>query len=162
MYQILFLDKSRKEEVLPGLFQMLAANMSQIAPTGNTLEEDFAAWKEALYPALDRKERQILLIRNAERTIGYFQYYVNEDRFMMEEIQIEKDFQGTGAFQQLYRFLAREIPAEIQWVCAYAHKNNHKSQGILNHLGLEIAGENQSGDCYFYKGDCQKMLDRYR
>ena len=38
-------------------------NMSRIAPTSNPLEEDFEVWKEAVYPALNREERQILLIK---------------------------------------------------------------------------------------------------
>lgn len=64
------LNKAEKEKILPGLFRILAENMSRIAPTSNPLEEDFEVWKEAVYPALNREERQILLIKKNDETLA--------------------------------------------------------------------------------------------
>ena len=35
-------------------------------------------------------------------------------------------------------------------------------QAILEHLGLRITGENQSGKSWHYVGDCREMLNKYR
>ena len=81
---------------------------------------------------------------------------------MMEEIQLDRKYWGSGAFTELYRHLAAFVPDNIQWVEAYSNKRNLKSQGILKHLGLEITGENKKGTSYHFRGDCQKMLSKYR
>ena len=161
-FQFEIMEKADRESILPALFCLLNANMSEIAPTGNTYEEDFRQWKAAVYPALDRPERQIIIIRDEGALAGYFQYYVNSDTFMMEEIQFERRYWGTGLFKQLYEYLARLIPSHIQYAEAYSHKLNLKSQQILRHLGLEITGENKNGNSYHFRGDCQSMLSRYR
>ena len=77
---------------------------------------------------------------------------------MMEEIQLLPEYQGKGVFQKLYKHLAGIVPKNIPYVEAYVHKKNLKSQGILKHLGLDIIGENKSGNSYHYRGDCQKLL----
>ena len=48
------MEKSRKEEILPELFDLLFDNMSVIAPTGNDYETDFNEWYSAVYPAIDK------------------------------------------------------------------------------------------------------------
>ncbi len=156
------MDKADRETILPVLFRLLAGNMRGIAPTGNTYEEDFSMWKSAVYPALDRAERQIILIKDADALAGYFQYYISTDTFIMEEIQFEPRYWGSGLFRKLYEYLAVIVPAHIRFVEAYSQKPNQKSQAILKHLGLEIIGENKSGNSYRFRGDCQKLLDRYR
>lgn len=156
------LNKAEKEKILPGLFRILAENMSRIAPTSNPLEEDFEVWKEAVYPALNREERQILLIKKNDEIIGYCQYYVNEGRFMVEEVQLKREYWGSSAFYELMCFLMKRIPEDTQWIEAYANKNNIRSQKIINRLGMTIVGENKSGTSYFFRGPYQKILRRYQ
>ena len=62
--------------------------MSVIAPTGNTYEQDFQLWQSSVAPALSKQQRQIVLMHSDDEIVGYFQYYVNDNVFMMEEIQI--------------------------------------------------------------------------
>ena len=157
-----FLPKEHAEEYFPALFDILYNNMSKIAPSGMTYEEDFNEWYGAVLPALVNNEpRKIILIYD-DKLIGYFQYYVNETTFMMEEIQFLPGYQGKGIFQKLFARLAEIVPHDIPFVEAYAHKNNSKSQGILDHLGLQVIGENKNGNSYHFRGDCQTMLERYR
>lgn len=54
--------KSDFELLSPFLFQILADNMTKIAPTGNTREEDFNIWKKAVSEALQKSNREIILI----------------------------------------------------------------------------------------------------
>ena len=155
------LSKDKADKVLPSLFRILHSNMSVIAPTGNSYEEDLSVWYNAVAPALEKGARQIILIYDDAEIIGYFQYYVNITTFMMEEIQFKKEYQGTGIFRLLYSYLFEIIPQETLYVEAYAHKQNSKSQNILKHLGLQIVGENTNGNSYRFRGDCQEMLKNY-
>lgn len=155
------LPKSKADNILPSLFRILHSNMSVIAPTGNSYEEDYCLWHDAVAPALEKESRQIILIYDDTEIIGFFQYYTNATTFMMEEIQFSKEYQGTGLFQRLYSFLFEIVPKETLYIEAYAHKQNQKSQGILKHLGMKIIGENKSGNSYHFRGNCHQALKRY-
>ena len=162
MYSVNVMPKMEKEHILPKLFDLLAANMNEIDPTGNTLEQDYQIWKRFMDSGIECPERQILLISAGDSIVGYFQYRLSGTTLFMEEIQIHRDYWGTGAFQSLYRYLARTLPGSLRSVEADVSKKNAKSQAILRHLGLEPVRENSNGRSYHYCGDCQKMLVRYR
>ena len=155
------LDKSRKDVVLPLLFDILHANMSKIAPTGNTYEEDKSFWLSCVSPSLEKEPRRILLIYDGDEIVGFFQYFVNNGLFMMEEIQLRDRYKGTGVFGKLYAYLTRIIPKDTELVEAYANKSNHKSIAVLHHLGLEIVGENKNGISYHFRGRYENILRRY-
>lgn len=161
--RFVYADKTRKETWLPAIFEILYANMSVIAPTECTFEEDYAEWHSHVSPALDKDPRKIVLMYDGESLMGYFQYYVNEGAslFMMEEIQIKAEYHGAGVFRAFYAWLLPRLPRGIQWVEAYAHKQNAKSQGILAHLGLCPVGEGAGSRTDHYRGDFQALLDRY-
>lgn len=138
--------------------------MSIIAPTNNSYEKDFEIWSSYLIPAMQKEQRQIVLMYVGSKLVGYFQYYINSntDSLMMEEIQIIKDFQGVGLFSEFYKWLIKSLPKNIMYVEAYANKKNIKSQGILKHLGLVELGENKNGNSFYYKGKYADVLNRYR
>ena len=161
MIHIRELDKSQKDSVLPLLFAIMHANMSKIAPTGNSYEEDLAFWLSCVSPALEKEPRRILLLYDGDEIAGFFQYFVNNGLFMMEEIQFRDRYQGTGVFSELYAYLIRIIPRDTEFVEAYANKGNHKSIAVLNHLGLEIVGENKNGISYHFRGRYETILRRY-
>ena len=154
-----FVEKNSMEKILPELFRILYGNMSLIAPTGGTFKEDFAVWREYIIPAMQGEQRQIVMMLCDGELAGYFQYDICNDVFMMEEIQIKPEYQGTGLFRELYRWLEDKIPEDITYVEAYSNKNNLKSQGILEKLALERIGENKSGSSYHYRGKCMELWD---
>lgn len=156
-----FMPKEKASEILPGLFAILAENMSVIAPTGNGYEEDLAEFMANVLPAVQKPRRQIIIIRDGEKTAGYFQYFVNETTFMMEEIQFRAEYRGTGLFKRLYSFLVTVIPENTPYVEAYANRKNARSIAILGHLGLEPVGENGSGSCLHFRGEYAKILEKY-
>ena len=155
------LDKSRKNAVLPILFEILHANMSVIAPTGNSYENDLSFWLSCVSPSLEKEPRQILLIYDGDEIVGFFQYFVNNGLFMMEEIQFRDRYKGTGVFGELYAYLTKIIPKDTEFVEAYANKSNHKSIAVLSHLGLEIIGENKNGTSYHFRGRYENILRKY-
>ena len=160
--RIVPLQKSDSDSVLPILFEILHSNMSRIAPTGNSYDEDFSMWMSCIKPALEKAPRQILLLYDNDEIIGYFQYYVNGGIFMMEEIQFRAHCHGSGLFTELYRYLMKTLPENTEYVEAYANKKNAKSIGILTHLGLAVIGENQNGNSYHFRGRYETLLHRYR
>lgn len=151
-----YIDKAKADEILPALFPILYANMDAIAPTGEGYEKDFAEWFGAVRPALDKPARNIVLIRRDGELIGFFQYCVNETTFMMEEIQLVPAACGRGVFEALYAFLRGVVPGTTPFVEAYAHRLNHKSQGILAHLKLSPIGE--ENNCIHYRGSLKEMF----
>ena len=155
------LRKADAASVLPELFDILHSNMSRIAPTGNSYDEDFSMWMSCIKPALEKAPRQILLLYDNDEIIGYFQYYVNDGVFMMEDIQLREQYHGTGIFSQLYRYLVQMLPPETEYVEAYANKKNEKSIAVLIHLGLDIIGENKNGISYHFRGRYENLIRRY-
>ena len=158
-----FLEKPPAPEILDEIFDILAANMRVIAPTGLTYEEDKAQWLSCVPPALEKEARQILMIYDRDELIGFFQYYVTADHaiFMMEEIQFKSIYQGSGLFGELYRFLIPRLPEDIQTVEAYADKRNAKSLSVLEHLGLTVVGENKNGISYHHCGNFARLKEKY-
>lgn len=163
LYNISFeyLNKSDFQIVARVIFNILADNMTVIAPTGNSRAEDFNLWFEAVSDGLRRAERQIILIKDNDNIIGFFQYYTNEDTFIMEEIQFKPEYQGKGVFRALYGFIFSHIREDIEFVEAYASISNSKSIGILEKFGLTNIGLNKNGRSYHFKGRYSDLLKWY-
>lgn len=150
-----FLNKTLFCEYADKIFEILADNMSIIAPTGNTRDEDFKIWYHAISEEIKNDNREIILILENETNniIGFFKYSTTIDTFVMEEIQLCDKFQGSGnIFRDLYSFVLKNICNELMYVEAFADKRNHKSIGILKKLGLKVIGENKNGISFHFKG----------
>lgn len=160
-FRFAYADKSRMGAILPGLFDLLYENMSVIAPSGQTREQDRLEWMGNLLPAMEKEPRQILLLYAGDRLAGYFQYFVNNGLFMMEEIQFAPAFWGSGLFRAMYTWLLPRLPGDITRVEAYADKRNTHSQQILHYLGLSVIGENPSGTCLHFAGEYEELKKRF-
>ena len=147
-----YVNKPDFSAVAGDVFDILADNMTVIAPTGNTREDDYSCWYGCVSDGLKRDERQIILIKDNGNIIGFFQYYTNENTFMMEEIQFKSEYQGKGVFRALYGFVIPHIRDDIEFVEAYASISNSKSIGILEKFGLINTGLNKNGRSYHFKG----------
>lgn len=159
--RIEFLDKAKADSVLPKLFAILHSNMSRIAPTGNTYEQDFEFWIPCIKSDLENEQRQMLLIFSGDELAGFFQYSVNNHVFWMERINFTDPYKGTGIFSELYRYLVKILLADTLYVEALADKRNEKSIAVLKHLGLEIIGENKNGISYHFRGRYENLIRRY-
>lgn len=160
-----YLNKTKFNEYAPYIFGILADNMTKIAPTGNTREEDYKCWYGAVSEGLSRAERQIILITDStsNEIIGFFQYYVNADTFVMEEIQIVSKHQGkNNIFRNLYGFILDGMKKDVEFVEAYANKSNFKSIGILQRLGLSVIGTNKNGNSFHFKGKYTDLIKGYK
>ena len=135
--------------------------MTIIAPTGNTREEDYRLWFEAVRGSIQNENRQMILIKDKEKLVGFFQYNANGDTFMMEEIQFKPEYQGKGIFRELYRFVFANIKKDFNYVEAYANITNQKSIGILEKLGLLNLGLNKNGRSYHFRGAFTDLVKWY-
>lgn len=161
MHRFVFMDKARAAELLPACFAILHGNRNAIASTGDSDEEDFRVWYGNVAPALGKEPRQIVLMYAGEELAGFFQYYVAGGIFMMEEIQLLPAYQGTGLFRAFYTWLLPRLGEDIQWVEAYAHKDNLKSQAVLAHLGLRQRGAVQEGEFLHFRGEYAALRSRF-
>ncbi len=151
------LNKSDSMEILISLFDILHENMSVIAPTGESYEDDKRLWISSIIDALQNPQRNIIVITFEAEIIGFFMCSISGDLFKMEEIQFKPQYQGKGVFKELYFYLFSLIADNVKYVEAFASKQNHKSQGILEHLGLKQVGENHNGRCFRYYGLYEDM-----
>lgn len=156
-----YLPKDAFDRHSRALFEILADNMSLIAPTGNSREDDYRSWYQAVRDGLKASSREIVLISDmdTDHVIGFFQYYTNADTFMMEEIQILRVYQGKQVFRPLYRYVLPKLHDKVRFVEAYADKRNHQSNGILARLGLLVVGENRNGLSWHYRGSYDDLLN---
>lgn len=70
------------------LFDILAGNMTQIAPTDNSLDEDYAIWSTSIVSLMQEEGRAIILAEQDGALAGYFQYQARNGVLMMEEAEI--------------------------------------------------------------------------
>ena len=147
-----YLNKPDFSALARQIFDILADNMTIIAPTGNSREEDFGLWSDAVSDGLQREERQIILIKDSETIVGFFQYYTNADTFMMEEIQFRPEYQGKGIGRKIVEMLEQdefflrakriEIPSsitasEFYRKLGYDYKNGVRIIDEEHHIPLE-------------------------
>lgn len=155
-----FLNKNSFYQYANKIFEILADNMSVIAPTETSKNEDFSLWYHYISESIKKDNRKIILILEYETNnmIGYFQYSTTVDTFMMEEIQIRNEYQSNdNIFRDLYGFVLKNISNDLLYVEAYANKLNYKSIGILGKLGLKVVGENKSGKSFHFKGSYEDL-----
>lgn len=160
MFSFRYMDRGEFSDFAGMLFELLADNMNRIAPSPNSREEDFAAWRPMMEEQLACDARKIVLIREDDaRLVGYFQYSLDSDTFHMEEIQFLPSVQGNGLFRTLYGFVLPKLPDNIRFVEAYAHQDNARSNGILTRLGLQVIGKNRNQTSLHYRGEYRDLLN---
>ena len=145
----------RKSEILPLLprmFEIISRNMHEIAPTGNDLEEDRAAWTRAMHEELQNPDKRWILLFSGDKLAGYTLYRITGETLYMDEIQLAKEFHGDGmAFPMLMGKLLRDAKeAGVRTLHSYVNRQNAKSRGIVQAMGLRQVQEKPRG--YVYQG----------
>jgi len=141
----------RNEEIralFPQMFTIISTNMSAIAPTGNNLEDDRHSWTQAMEEELRNPERRWVISQANGVLTGYLLYRVNaaDNVIRMDEIQIAEVYQGDGImFPALIAALLRDPAVSGATLRSYANRQNTKSQGILQRMGLAVVGETERG-----------------
>ena len=134
--KLCYLDKTEKDLWLPRLFDLFYENMSAVAPSGMTRDTERTEWMANVGPALDKAPRQVLLALDGETLAGFAMFYTRDDLLMVEEVQLQREYQGGLLFLRLCRKLLADLPQEIRTVEAYAHRSNGRSRKLMTRLGM--------------------------
>lgn len=155
-----FYDKTQADDILPQLYDILYSNMSRIAPTGNSYDEDKQQWLS--FMKSDPADGQQIILMYVDNILsGYFQYSLNQDTMVIEEIEIKPDHQRTSLFYRFFKYAVGVVPRDVAYVEAYINKHNSNSQTIAKKLGMQIIGENKNGGSWHLKGDLKEFTKRF-
>ena len=159
---ICYLDKSQKAQWLPRLFALYYENMHQVAPSGMSYRQEEAVWTTEVSAALEKAPRQILLCLAEGKLVGYVQYYIRENMLMVEEFQLKKTHQATTAFCGLCRFLAAQLPQELERVESYADRRNERSMQLMERLGMVRCQGEENGQFVRFSGKIRQLNPSFR
>ena len=114
-----YANKAQLKNILSPLFGILYENMSSNYPTGCTYEEDFHFWSSNFISSMNDVSRQLVIIFSDNSVIGYFQYSIIDDILKMEDLQVKKDYHGSGLFGGFYSWLCHGgAPLSDLWLFA--------------------------------------------
>jgi len=141
--------------LLPRMFGIIAANMREIALTGNTIEEDRISWTQAMHEELRSPDKHWIFVFSGETLAGYTLYRIAGDTLHMDEIQVAKGFQRDGkAFPMLMGKMLRDAKeAGVHKLHTYVNRQNTKSRGIVQAMGLAAIGETPRGFSYLGRAE---------
>lgn len=98
-FSFMQLNPTQTTTLLPQMFDILYANMSCIAPTGNSREEDWRLWQS--YMASEQNRAQVILMYADDTLAGYFQYRIEGDTLCADEIEIRPQVSANVPFLPL-------------------------------------------------------------
>lgn len=149
----IFLRMVNNREVsrfLPDMFSILLQNMLVITnEEGFDNQEAYFQWEKYTIDSMEAGKRKTIIIIGEERVVGFFMFSLLEHTLLIEEFELEKDYQGkTPIFRVLPRYLAEIIPKGIKRVVAYTNINNHRAQRIMEKLKMKPRDRAGSNICY--------------
>lgn len=152
-----YLNKQEKEQWLPQLFDLLYENMQDIAPSGQSYEQEKSEWLAAVSPALEKASRQIIMCFVGGELAGYIQYYTRQQMLMVEEVQLKKKYHGTFLFYNFCKYLKSIIPNDLQAVEAYADKRNSNSIRLMKKMGMQICKSDTDSPFVHMRGSAESI-----
>jgi len=155
-----FLDKERELPLLGVLFDLMYDNMKEDASSGLTRGWEKKKWLTEVVPALKKAPRQIVLLYCEGALAGFCMYYINGGVFMIEELQIRREFRSSGVIVELWKFFDRTVPGNTRYMEAYTDTENVYSQKLLGRLGMEIVGWTSDGRLKHFRGEFDKIRNR--
>ena len=161
-YTFKFLDKTKSEEYLPALFDILYRNMMKTMPVGGTYDENKQFWTSCIAPEIMAEDRQVILMYADDELAGYFKYSLSAegDELAAEDLQIWERYQKTKLFGEFFRFMKTVIPPDTEYIKAYTGIQKSNSLSIMEKLGMEIVGTNKNGVSLCLRGKCAPLFDR--
>ena len=161
MFNFTYLDKARKTEYLPLLFDILYSNMREIAPSGLAYELEKAEFENEVGSALEKEPRQIILCFCKDELAGFLMFYTRENIIMIEELQLIKKYQRTRLLYLLCKYMIEILPQSIEFIESFAHKSNRNSISLQEKLGMEII-ESISEELFHLRGSAKVFKSKIR
>jgi hypothetical protein len=154
------LNKEEELSLMGNLFDLMCENMTEVAPTGLTCEWEKAKWLAEVIPALKKAPRQIALLYCKGMLVGFCMYYVNAGVFMVEELQIKREFRSSNMIVELWKFFKQTVSEETVYMEAYTDLENAYSAKLLQRLGLELVEMTAGGRLKHFRGEFDKIRNR--
>lgn len=161
MYDFVYLDKSKKNDILPALFDIIYKNLNEIAQSDKSFEDEREEFINEVGLALEKEARKMILCYLEGELVGFLMYYVRENMLMIEEVQLKEEHQKTMAFYRLCKFLMSNLPESIETVEAYADIRNVNSIKLQKNLGMRKT-DSEDLQMYHFVGDAQKIRNRFK
>ena len=157
MFTFCYLDKSKKTEYLPLLFDVLCSNMNNIAPSEFSKSEFLGE----VSSALEKDPRKIVLCYHGDELVGFLMYYTRENMIMIEELQIVKRYQRTRLLNRLCKFMISILPENITIIESFVDKRNENSLSLQTWLEMEIIGETKNNLLHL-RGNAKNLKSKIR
>ncbi|MBQ8163717.1 MAG: hypothetical protein IJZ93_05075 [Clostridia bacterium] len=155
-YKFMFLDKSKINDILPLLFDLLFENMKDIAFFEDGYDKAKNDFLKRVSPAMSKENRQIVLFYSENDLAGYAQYYINDTTFMVEEIQLKSQHKRTMLLYQFCKFMKNIVPKSTLYIEAFTDKRNINSQNLIKSFGMKII-DDKNEKFYHFIGDFKKL-----
>lgn len=157
MFHFIYLDKNKKTEYLPLLFDILYSNMKDIAPI-EFIKEEFI---QEVGTALEKEPRKIVILYHGDELAGFLMYYTRENMIMIEELQIVKKYQRTKLLYQLCKFMISILPENIAIIESFVDKRNSNSLSLQSWLEMK-AVESVNDNLLKMRGSTQVFMSKIR
>lgn len=157
MFCFSYLDKKQKNEYLPLLFDILYSNMEKTVP-GEFDKNEFIL---EVGNALEKEPRQIILCHCQDELAGFLMYYTRENLLMVEELQLVQKYQKTRLLHDLCKHMITILPDNIEYIEAFAHKDNSTSISLQKWLGMVII-DNTNAKLFHLRGDTKTFEIKIR
>lgn len=157
MFKFSYLDKCKKTEYLPLLFDILYSNMKDIAPSEFSKNE----FLHEVGSALEKEPRKIVLCYCGNELAGFLMYYTRENMIMVEELQLTKKYQRTRLLYQLCKFMIKILPRNIEYIESFVDKRNTASLSLQVWLGMAIV-EEVNNNLIHLRGNAKTFKNKIR
>ncbi len=147
------IKKLTKKEILENIdnmYNIISDNMNEIAPTGNSKEEDYSNFKKYMLLELENENKRWIGAFYDNELIGYFLYKMKEKYINIDEIQIKKEHQSDKCtFIKLFKsILDDEDNFRDYDVITYVNDKNIKSKAIVEKFGFHFLEKKGKGSKY--------------
>ena len=155
------LDKSRKSEILPLLFDIFYENTSKISPFPKPYEAERDEWLSEVSPALEKAPRQIILIHHGTDLAGFVMYYTRGELLMIEELQLVPKYQRTLLCYKTVKYLCEFLGEKIERIEAYALKSNQTSIRLMQDLGFTKINDTLGTKFLHFSCDANRIKSKF-
>ena len=163
MLKKLEINSQNLNEYAEFLFDILADNMTKIAPTQNSRDEDFKIWFTNLQQRLLENKSCVIAFLYHENIVGYLQYSVSKNTLIIEEVEISTKFLVKyNILGSAIKLLFEIAPENIVYIEAYANKNNKVSTQLLKKAGFEIIGTNKTKTSFLHRAVYSDLAKRFK
>lgn len=161
MLRTFYPDKEKKAEYLPVLFDIFHENMQSFL-IGDDCGWEKSQWLREVGTALNKDCRKLILCTVDETPVGFLMYCISGAVLMVEELQISRDYRFSGVFKSMCRELSLQLPQNVRFIEAYAHRENLKSLRLMEKRGMSLVDPDKTSAYIHMQGSISPLLRLFK